>query len=131
MGLVSLLVTFGLCCGRVVVAEDCDKSNPPSNNPYYKYFCGQTFVVGFSDQFEPYSWKVGEAQEPDETLKYLTSVSDYATIDGWVGLDPDIMDEVANFLGFNYTVVDVEIPGNTYKVECFVVLRILLITITY
>jgi hypothetical protein len=90
---------------------DCDTTNPPSNNPYYKAFCGQHFVVGFSTDFAPYSWYVDPSTEEEETLRYVTSVPDHATLDGWVGLDPDIMDEVAKFLGFNYTVVDVRVPG--------------------
>ena len=95
----------------VTIATDCDTSNAPWDNPFYKYFCGRTFTVGFSDEFSPYSWKVDVDEEEDETLRYMTSVSDHATIDGWVGLDADIMDEIADFLGFNYTVVDVPLPG--------------------
>ena len=94
------------------IAVDCDVgTNPPSHSPYYKAFCGQTFVVGFPDGFAPYAWKVNASDEEEETLRYVTSVPDHATLDGWVGLDPDIMDEVAKFLGFNYTVVDVRVPG--------------------
>jgi hypothetical protein len=95
----------------VTSAVDCDTSNPPSTNPFYKAFCGQTFVVGFSDEFSPYSWYVDPSEEEEETLRYVTSVPAHTTLDGWLGLDPDIMDEIADFLGFNYTVVDVRLPG--------------------
>lgn len=95
----------------VISAANCDKSNAPTTNPYYKSFCGRTFVVGFSQDFAPYSWKVDAADEETETLLYVDSISEYATMDGWIGLDADVMDEIAEFLGFNYTVVDVRLPG--------------------
>lgn len=110
---ISLFAWAVVVCCTVGVgsAANCDVSYPPSNNPYYKAFCGQSFVVGLSGNFHPYSWKVAPEEEEAEALKYMESLPDYATMDGWVGLDPTILDEIAEFLGFNYTVLDVKIPG--------------------
>jgi hypothetical protein len=123
----TLLVTLTLVTLRVSEGVSCDTSNAPSTHPLYKSFCGRSFIVGFSQDFAPYSWQVSERvsegvsegeSEVDETLRYVDSVPEYATLDGWVGLDPTIMDEVAEFLGFNYTVVDVRIPGRQCVCVC-------------
>lgn len=115
----------------ITAAVTCDTSNAPTTNPFYKAFCGQTFVVGFSDTFSPYSWYVNPSEEVEETLRYMTSVPDYNTLDGWVGLDPDIMDEIAEFLGFNYTVVDVRLPGqHVYNVWSFICVCCVYVVVT-
>jgi hypothetical protein len=111
----SLLVRLLWMTAAVSAQADCTKEDPsPTENPYYKSFCGLNFKVGFSDKFAPYSYQVDsedEDAERKETLRYVNAVPSYATLDNWVGLDPAIMDEIANFLGFNYTVIEVPVPG--------------------
>jgi hypothetical protein len=105
---------------RVTFAANCDIGTPPvTTNPFYKKFCGHHYKVGFSDDFKPYSWKVNATDKGDVP-------SDYATIDGWVGVDADTMDEIADFLGFNYTVVDIPHPQPGIN-ECVIMLCLFVI----
>ena len=117
---VSLVVTSLLKVGATT-ASNCDNITTNGTHKYYKKFCGRHFMVGFSNNFKPYSWLLQSTEDgaEKEEIERITKdeMPEYTTLDNWIGLDVAIMDEVAEFLGFNYTVTDIAEPAGMHLFE--------------